>query len=77
MPTEDTPPTPRSRLRKDSRQRVRAVHPAAASFIKRTIPPYEMLDEGQLVVIEQHADRILEEIGMEIRGCLLYTSRCV
>jgi trimethylamine--corrinoid protein Co-methyltransferase len=68
MPTEDTPPTPRSRLRKDSRQRVRAVHPAAASFIKRTIPPYEMLDEGQLVVIEQHADRILEEIGMEIRG---------
>jgi trimethylamine--corrinoid protein Co-methyltransferase len=51
-----------------SRQRVRAVHPAAATFITRAIPPYEMLDEEQLVTIETHADRILQEIGMEIRG---------
>ncbi len=27
-----------------------------------------MLDEEQLVIIEQHADRLLEEIGLEIRG---------
>ena len=27
-----------------------------------------MLEEEQLVTIEQHADRLLEEIGMEIRG---------
>ena len=51
-----------------NRQRVRAVHPAAATFITRVIPPYEMLDEEQLVNIETHADRILQEIGMEIRG---------
>jgi trimethylamine---corrinoid protein Co-methyltransferase len=51
-----------------NRQRVRAAHPAAATFIKRVIPPYEMLDEEQLVNIETHADRILQEIGMEIRG---------
>jgi trimethylamine---corrinoid protein Co-methyltransferase len=51
-----------------NRQRVRAAHPAAATFITRVIPPYEMLDEEQLVNIETHADRILQEIGMEIRG---------
>jgi trimethylamine--corrinoid protein Co-methyltransferase len=51
-----------------NRQRIRAVHPAAATFITRVIPPYEMLDEEQLVNIETHADRILHEIGMEIRG---------
>jgi trimethylamine--corrinoid protein Co-methyltransferase len=51
-----------------NRQRIRAAHPAAATFITRVIPPYEMLDEDQLVNIETHADRILHEIGMEIRG---------
>jgi len=47
---------------------VRATHPAAGPFITRAIPPYEMLGEEQLVIIEQHADRLLEEIGLEIRG---------
>jgi trimethylamine--corrinoid protein Co-methyltransferase len=47
---------------------VRAVHPAAAPFIHRIIPPYEMLEEEQLVSIEQHADLILQDIGLEIRG---------
>jgi trimethylamine---corrinoid protein Co-methyltransferase len=51
-----------------NRQRIRAVHPAAATFITRSIPPYEMLDEEQLVNIEMHADRMLQEIGMEVRG---------
>jgi trimethylamine---corrinoid protein Co-methyltransferase len=55
-------------IRRGGRQRVRATHPAAAPFITRSIPPYEMLEEEQLVSIEQHADRLLEEIGMEIRG---------
>jgi trimethylamine---corrinoid protein Co-methyltransferase len=68
MSTENTPPATRPRPRKDSRQRVRPVHPATAPFIKRIIPPYEMLNEEQLVAIEQHADRLLQEIGMEIRG---------
>ncbi len=64
-----TPPSSeRPRQRRDRRQRVRPVHPAAAPFIKRAIPPYEMLDEEQLRAVELQADRLLEEIGMEIRG---------
>src|ERR1700681_2348653 len=68
MSSEDTRPPARSRSRKDRGPRVRAIHPAAAPFIRRAIPPYEMLGEEQLADIEQHADRILQEIGMEIRG---------
>src|SRR6202167_1777190 len=48
--------------------RVRATHPAAAPFITRAIPPYEMLSEEALVTIEDHADQLLEDIGFEIRG---------
>lgn len=36
-------------------------------FITRRIPPYDLLDEEALVRIEQAADRILAEIGMEFR----------
>lgn len=43
------------------------MHPAAAPFITRVIPPYEMLSEDLLATLEEHADRILEEIGLEIR----------
>ncbi len=35
-------------------------------FITRKIPPYEILDEENLVKIEQAADRIIAEIGIEI-----------
>jgi trimethylamine--corrinoid protein Co-methyltransferase len=62
------PPSERPRSRRDRGHRVRPAHPAAAPYIKRVIPPYEMLDEEQLCAVELHADRILEEIGMEIRG---------
>jgi trimethylamine---corrinoid protein Co-methyltransferase len=48
--------------------RVRPVHPATKPFITRVIPPYEMLSEESLILIEEHADRLLEEIGLEIRG---------
>ncbi len=66
---EERPPAAaRPRPRKENRQRVRPAHPATAPFIKRVIPPYEMLDEEQLTIVERHADRILQEIGMEIRG---------
>jgi trimethylamine--corrinoid protein Co-methyltransferase len=54
--------------RRRRQPKVRATHPAAATFITRAIPPYEMLGEEALVTIEEHADRILEEIGLEIRG---------
>ena len=68
VPAEHGPPAARSRPRKERVPRVRALHPAATAFITRAIPPYEMLGEEQLADIERHADRILEEIGMEIRG---------
>jgi trimethylamine--corrinoid protein Co-methyltransferase len=54
--------------RRRRQPRVRAAHPAVAPFINRAIPPYEMLGEESLATIEEHADRILEEIGLEIRG---------
>lgn len=59
---------PRRRTRQESRQRIRAVHPASATYITRFLPPYEPLDEDKLTQVEQHADRILQEVGMEIRG---------
>ena len=36
----------------------------------RTIPPYELLSEERLVAVERHADQLLDEIGLEIRGDL-------
>jgi trimethylamine--corrinoid protein Co-methyltransferase len=68
MSSDETPVPARPRTRRDGRHRVRAVHPAVAPFITRVLPPYEMLREEQLVAIEAQADRILQEIGMEIRG---------
>lgn len=38
------------------------------SYIKRTLAPYEVLDEAGLQIIEQNADKILAEIGIEFRG---------
>ena len=35
---------------------------------RRSIPTYELLDEGSLDRLEAHADWILDEIGIEIRG---------
>jgi len=39
----------------------------AVPFITRNIPTYDLLDEDNLVKIEQGADRILAEIGIEFR----------
>ena len=41
--------------------------PHAPAFISRQIPPYELLGEEGLALIETQADRILAEVGMEIR----------
>jgi trimethylamine--corrinoid protein Co-methyltransferase len=65
---EESTPAPRRRNRQNSRQRVRAVHPASATYITRQMPPYEPLDEDRLIQVERHADLLLQEIGMEIRG---------
>jgi len=38
-----------------------------ASYIRRKLPPYEVLDEEGLCLIEHNADVILEEIGLDFR----------
>ena len=38
------------------------------AYITRKIPAYELLDEAGLVKLENHAEWILAEIGLEIRG---------
>ena len=41
--------------------------PHAPAFIRRDIPPYELLGEEGLALIEENADRILADVGIEIR----------
>lgn len=41
--------------------------PAAPAYITRVIPEYELLGEEGLVLIEQNADTILAEIGIDFR----------
>jgi trimethylamine---corrinoid protein Co-methyltransferase len=53
---------------REVRQKTRAAPPAAPPYITRTIPPYALLSEEGLQAIEHHADQLLEEIGLEIRG---------
>ena len=62
--------------RKKRRRRTRKSRPgdaqtetaAAAPYITRTLPPYDLLHEEGLAHIETHADKILAEFGIEIRG---------
>ncbi|MBT9289018.1 trimethylamine methyltransferase family protein [Prosthecodimorpha staleyi] len=52
-----------------ARQRVRqAGGPPRPAYLTRTIPPYALLSEEGLVRIEEAADRLLAEVGFEIRG---------
>ena len=48
-------------------RKTRAAAPGPA-YLTRKIPVYALLDEAELVRIEQAADRILAEVGMDIRG---------
>jgi trimethylamine--corrinoid protein Co-methyltransferase len=68
MVTDDVTAGRRARAGgRDGRRGGRA-HPAFPAYITRRIPTYEMLSEEALARIEEHADRILEEVGFEIRG---------
>jgi trimethylamine---corrinoid protein Co-methyltransferase len=53
---------------REARHKARATRPVAPPYLTRAIPPYELLSAEGLEQIEQHADRLLEEIGLEIRG---------
>ena len=60
----------RSRRGRGGRDARRAGVPTvttSAPYIKRKIPFYEVLDEEGLQLIENNADTILEEIGIEFR----------
>ena len=51
------------------RQAARASHHIAREpFLTRTLAPFEVLDEEGLSLIEQNADTILQEVGLEFRG---------
>ena len=51
-----------------ARQKARATPPAAPPYITRSIPPYALLSDEGLEQVERHAEQLLEEIGLEIRG---------
>jgi trimethylamine--corrinoid protein Co-methyltransferase len=51
-----------------ARQKARATPPAAPPYLTRVIPPYELLSAEGLEQVERHADQLLEEIGLEVRG---------
>ena len=42
--------------------------PPPAAVIERNVPYYELLTEEGITSIEQHADQILQEFGIEFRG---------
>lgn len=69
MADTDSPKLRRTRgSSREARKARRAQPPLAPAYITRRLPPYELLSEEGLLAIEAHADRLLEEIGMEIRG---------
>jgi trimethylamine--corrinoid protein Co-methyltransferase len=45
-----------------------AAHVEAAPFLTRALKPYEVLDEEGLSLLEENADTILQEVGIEFRG---------
>ena len=69
MTDENAPPARRARPSgREARRAQRALPPVAPAYITRHLPPYELLSEEGLQAVEHHADLLLEEIGLEIRG---------
>lgn len=58
--------TPTRRRARGARRTERAA-PVAPAYVKRVLPFYEMLDEEALVKLENQADWIIQEIGLEFR----------
>ncbi len=53
---------------REARLKSRAAPPAAPAYITRSLPDYELLSGEGIEALERHADQLLEEIGLEIRG---------
>ena len=52
-----------------ARQAIRlAAHAEHVPFLTRKLAPFEVLDEEGLATIEENADTILQEVGLEFRG---------
>jgi trimethylamine--corrinoid protein Co-methyltransferase len=58
----------RSQRRSGRAQKRERIQIAAPAYIKRKIPYYEFLGEEGLVTLEQQADWLIQEIGLEFRG---------
>ena len=48
--------------------RIEPTRPGTVRVPRRRIPTYDLLDDPALVALENHADWILDEIGIEFRG---------
>ena len=62
--------TPRQRSGGRDARRAARLHAVVERepFLTRTMPPFEVLGEEGLSIIEHNADTILEEVGLEFRG---------
>ena len=58
----------RASSRRRRRSRPNTSNPVAKLDSRRKIPAYELLDEESLLSLENHAEWLLTEIGIEIRG---------
>ncbi|MEM7208933.1 MAG: trimethylamine methyltransferase family protein [Pseudomonadota bacterium] len=68
MPVADIIPSDSRRPRRRSvRASAAQAAPTAPAYITRKIPPYELLNQEELDKLEQQANWILSDIGMEIR----------
>ena len=64
---DDAPSTPDGG--RAARQAARLLaHAEHVPFLTRTLAPFEVLDEEGLSLIEENADTVLQEVGLEFRG---------
>jgi trimethylamine--corrinoid protein Co-methyltransferase len=50
------------------RQGSEAETPQPVPYLVRKLPPYDILSEEGLALIEANADRLLEDVGVDVRG---------
>jgi trimethylamine---corrinoid protein Co-methyltransferase len=67
--TDDTAAAPRSRQGRAARQAARGSgsRQAGPAYLTREVPTYDLLSPDDLDTVEAHSDRILAEVGIEIR----------